>query len=184
MTGILSAAILAIEKKTNRKFVGDGTLVTRRYDPPRRSGEKVLLTIPDHYAVTEVYTSWDGSTGQLLTLNEDYILYPLDRDITLYPIQQIEFLRYYSTGRLSIAVKGRLGWTDPVNDLPEDLNRAILLTASAEFLRQNAGATGYATEEKLGDAQVKYSGGSGEFDTINRFDQEARKLLRSYIKVV
>lgn len=134
-------------------------------------------------SISEVKTGLglDGTGGTVLTLGTEYLTHP-ENALTLgKPLLALEFLNYIGTGRRSIKVTGRVGYTTDLGNFPEVYQGILEKAAAMELV---AAMQGYSTiaSVKQGPIEVDYDVEAGR-SKIDRWNNEFDLLVRRYKRV-
>ena len=176
----IDGACRQIDKITGRRFYQDESVAVRTYTPVNA----FILDVDDISTATGLIVKLDdnddGTHETTLTINTDFILNPTNPDLikqtggTSYyaPYQQIRILDSRSSERFdptiinNVQVTAKFGYSF----VPEAIKQATLIQALRLFKRKDA------PFNILGNEQT------GQIELFNKFDPDARELIKGYIK--
>tara|TARA_B100000900_G_scaffold361404_1_gene334085 strand:+ start:2986 stop:3612 length:627 start_codon:yes stop_codon:yes gene_type:complete len=176
----LDGASRQIDKITGRRFYQDSSAQVKTYTP----NNEFILDVDDISTTTGLIVKLDdnddGTFETTLTINTDFIVEPVNPDIikitggTTYtaPFTQLRILNTRSSERFdpsivnNVQVTAKFGYSF----IPEPIKQATLIQGLRLFKRKDA------PFNILGNEQT------GQIELFNKFDPDARELIKGYIK--
>ncbi len=176
----LDGASRQIDKITGRRFYQDSSAQVKTYTP----NNVFILDVDDISTTTGLIVKLDdnddGTFETTLTINTDFIVEPVNPDIIkitggttyLAPYTQLRILNTRSSERFdpsivnNVQVTAKFGYSF----IPEPIKQATLIQGLRLFKRKDA------PFNILGNEQT------GQIELFNKFDPDARELIKGYIK--
>lgn len=176
----LDGASRQIDKITGRRFYQDSSAQVKTYTP----NNEFILDVDDISTTTGLIVKLDdnddGTYETTLTINTDFIVVPVNPDIIkttgsttyLAPYTQLRILNTRSSERFdpsivnNVQVTAKFGYSF----IPEPIKQATLIQGLRLFKRKDA------PFNILGNEQT------GQIELFNKFDPDARELIKGYIK--
>lgn len=176
----LDGASRQIDKITGRRFYQDSSAQVKTYTP----NNEFILDVDDISTTTGLIVKLDdnddGTYETTLTINTDFIVEPVNPDIIkitggttyLAPYTQLRILNTRSSERFdpsivnNVQVTAKFGYSF----IPEPIKQATLIQGLRLFKRKDA------PFNILGNEQT------GQIELFNKFDPDARELIKGYIK--
>jgi hypothetical protein len=176
----LDGASRQIDKITGRRFYQDSSVQVKTYTP----NNVFILDVDDISTTTGLIVKLDdnddGTFETTLTINTDFIVEPVNPDIIkitggttyLAPFTQLRILDTRSSERFdpsivnNVQVTAKFGYSF----IPEPIKQATLIQGLRLFKRKDA------PFNILGNEQT------GQIELFNKFDPDARELIKGYIK--
>ena len=176
----LDGASRQIDKITGRRFYQDSSAQVKTYTP----NNEFILDVDDISTTTGLIVKLDdnddGTFETTLTINTDFIVEPVNPDIIkitggttyLAPFTQLRILDTRSSERFdpsivnNVQVTAKFGYSF----IPEPIKQATLIQGLRLFKRKDA------PFNILGNEQT------GQIELFNKFDPDARELIKGYIK--
>lgn len=176
----LDGASRQIDKITGRRFYQDSSAQVKTYTP----NNEFILDVDDISTTTGLIVKLDdnddGTYETTLTINTDFIVVPVNPDIIkitggttyLAPYTQLRILNTRSSERFdpsivnNVQITAKFGYSF----IPEPIKQATLIQGLRLFKRKDA------PFNILGNEQT------GQIELFNKFDPDARELIKGYIK--
>jgi hypothetical protein len=176
----LDGASRQIDKITGRRFYQDSSAQVKTYTP----NNEFILDVDDISTTTGLIVKLDdnddGTYETTLTINTDFIVEPVNPDIIkitggttyLAPYTELRILNTRSSERFdpsivnNVQVTAKFGYSF----IPEPIKQATLIQGLRLFKRKDA------PFNILGNEQT------GQIELFNKFDPDARELIKGYIK--
>jgi hypothetical protein len=173
----INGASRQIDKFCDRRFWQDETVQVKYYNPTN----DYYLIVDDISTTTglivQLDTTDDGTYDTTLTLDTDYILKPINPQIHkisnttyYYPQNEIQIITTRSSERFdplvmkNVKITAKFGWST----VPEAISQACLIQATRLFKRKDTPFNVMGNEQ------------TGTIELFNRFDVDARELLKPY----